>query len=598
MPTSRPLAPYGATTRCLLAIAATAAITTAQAHLDLDGRLLLPAPPTVGPLQFAADGSCSRQQPEPVDAYGLLSPLHQAMLRSVSDRRDQQEHVLGCWLDPVAPQVASLFNAAIMGPQGFQLSNRWTSTATQPSGFNTGDPTVLTVSFVPDGTYLPNGVGEGAGTSNLFAAFNGSFPSQATWQNRIIAAFTAWGDLTGTSYVFEPNDDGAPMFNTSGALGVRGDVRIGGKFVDGNNGILAYNFYPNGGDMVIDTGDLSWYANSSGNYRRLFNVVAHEHGHGLGLDHVCPADGTKLMEPYATTGYEGPQFDDVMSGQRFYGDRFENNDSGATATDLGTLGNGLTTVTNVSNDGSTDQDYFKFTVTGDKMLTITVHPAGSPYLEGPQVGNCTTGTSLDPRLMRNLSIVLMNGTATGVITFSTTAPIGVDEVISGYAVTAGTYQARVTGSGTDTIQMYELSIDVVDNGPVAAATLVGSSCGGLAWNALNRPLLGTSQMILMTGINTPAASIGIVLLGYGQIPGGFDLGLLGAPGCTLYCDFVDMQTAFPLFSSSFLWQLPIPNNQALAGSVLMTQGGTLVGTGVNPLGVLTANGVQLTLGTQ
>ncbi|MBL8731622.1 MAG: hypothetical protein JNN13_04545, partial [Planctomycetes bacterium] len=70
------------------------------------------------------------------------------------------------------------------------------------------------------------------------------------------------------------------------------------------------------------------------------------------------------------------------------------------------------------------------------------------------------------------------------------------------------------------------------------------------------------------------------------------------PGCTLYCDFVDMQTAFPLFSSSFLWQLPIPNNQALAGSVLMTQGGTLVGPGVNPLGVLTANGVQLTLGTQ
>ena len=46
------------------------------------------------------------------------------------------------------------------------------------------------------------------------------------------------------------------------------------------------------------------WASSGGTYRFLRNVVMHEHGHGLGFQHTCPANGTKLMEPFIDTSPE------------------------------------------------------------------------------------------------------------------------------------------------------------------------------------------------------------------------------------------------------------------------------------------------------
>ena len=69
------------------------------------------------------------------------------------------------------------------------------------------------------------------------------------------------------------------------------------RYITGNFGILAYNFFPNSGDMVIDVPD-SFYNNTSNNSLGLRNTLAHEHGHGLGLSHVCPVNQTKLMEPF------------------------------------------------------------------------------------------------------------------------------------------------------------------------------------------------------------------------------------------------------------------------------------------------------------
>jgi len=106
-----------------------------------------------------------------------------------------------------------------------------------------------------------------------------------------------------------PNDDGNPISNVGsaypGSLGVRGDVRIGGHLIDGNSNILSYNYFPNNGDMVIDTAD-NFYENLTGNSLGLRNVLAHEHGHGLGFEHVCLINQTKLMEPFISFAFDGP----------------------------------------------------------------------------------------------------------------------------------------------------------------------------------------------------------------------------------------------------------------------------------------------------
>ena len=48
----------------------------------------------------------------------------------------------------------------------------------------------------------------------------------------------------------------------------------------------------------LDSADAGYFAISSQNYRRFFNVLTHEHGHGLGIAHVCPINNTKLMEEH------------------------------------------------------------------------------------------------------------------------------------------------------------------------------------------------------------------------------------------------------------------------------------------------------------
>ena len=88
--------------------------------------------------------------------------------------------------------------------------------------------------------------------------------------NLLKRTYDDWGAKSGLSFIYEPNDDGASYNAASrGVLGVRGDIRVGGTAVDGDFGILAFNFYPNGGgstgtdgDMVIDTSDR-WYQDNS-----------------------------------------------------------------------------------------------------------------------------------------------------------------------------------------------------------------------------------------------------------------------------------------------------------------------------------------------
>ena len=363
-------------------------------------------------------------------------------------------------------RAARSFERNSLSPQNatkYRTVNRWTFTATDGGGLSQGDPTTLTWSVVPDGTAIPAEFGFPAAGSNLRAFLNGIYGNEATWLALFQQVFDRWAALTGISYVYEPNDDGAALSGLGGVDGSRGDIRIGGKLIDGGGAILAYNYFPNDGDMVIDTGD-SFYNNTSGNSLGFRNTVSHEHGHGLGVDHVCPINQTKLMEPFLSFGFDGPQHDDILAANRSYGDRFEHDDTPGQAAPLGSIGS--TMESNLSVDSNTDADVYSFVVDAIGAVDVTITPTGMTYLEGPQNGpptySCTAGTSYDTLNIQDLELRVLDVNGTTELAAADVNGVGQPEDLNDVMLLsgAGTYFVEVTGDSSDAAQLYELSMTV------------------------------------------------------------------------------------------------------------------------------------------
>ena len=200
-------------------------------------------------------------------------------------------------------------------------------------------------------------------------------------------------------------------------------------------------------------------------------------------------------------------------------------------------------------------------------------------------------------MLRNLNLFVYNDVGSSILGIAASQPAGSTESLAGIPLTAGTYHIRVGASSFDQIQMYRLEITIVDDGTVATAAQVGTGCGGLTWTDLTTPLIGGNQISRLDNIPNPASSIVLLLLGFTDIPGGLDLGFLGAPTCTLYVDTISIQTIFPT-SSFYVWLFQIPNTPSVSGAQIWTQAGLLVPPGTNALGIITANTIELTLGTQ
>ncbi|MFK7760443.1 MAG: GC-type dockerin domain-anchored protein, partial [Phycisphaerales bacterium] len=321
------------------------------------------------------------------------------------------------------------------------------------------------------------GIGLGSGNSALFQWLNGIYGSPANWQPFFDQVFDRWSELTGLSYVFEPNDDGVNTNGAAGVLGVRGDVRIGAYDFqnDGNGGVLAYNNFPQDGDMIFDAFD-TFYNNTGGNSLRLRNIISHEHGHGLGMLHVCPAVGTKLMEPFISTAFDGPQLDDILNGQRHYGDPLEPNDNAASASDLGSFGVGSNVVVgNVSVDDNSDDDFYEFTLTEPTRVIITLTPDADEFTQGPQTQACNTGNLTDFDSIQNLRIAIFGADdLVNPILLVDDNGIGEQESAFFDGETAGTYFMRIdTSISTNNIQRYNTSlfgIDLPFLGPVVLVT--------------------------------------------------------------------------------------------------------------------------------
>ena len=343
----------------------------------------------------------------------------------------------------------------------FQTYYRWSSTATDGGVLSEGDPMTLTWSVVADGTPITSGYGEPAAPSSLRAHLTTIYGSEAAWLAVFQQVFDRWGQLAGITYIYELNDDGTTLPSLGGVTGVRADIRIGGHYIDGNYGVLAYNYYPSNGDMVIDTPD-SFFDDISLNSLKLRNTLAHEHGHGLGLKHSCPLNQTKLMEPMLTTSFDGPQHDDILGANRFYGDRFEDNDILSEAAPLSAFGS--ITKDNLSVDRNTDADLYSFIADVGAAVDVTITPIGSTYLSGPQNtnGSCTAGTDYDSLNIQDLEVRVLDVNGSTELAAADRNGVGQPEVLDDIALSsgAGTYYVEITGDATDAAQLYQLSIIV------------------------------------------------------------------------------------------------------------------------------------------
>ena len=411
-----------------------------------------------------------------------LPPFYQNLvLRLMLCEPAERPPLAFCFAPDTDEEIVRIVSQLIYGvdrPWDYQAGNRWSTTAHGGTG-GQGDPITITYSFVPDGVNVPDGIGEGAAPNEIYARMNTLFGSEAAWKAKFAQVFDRWSQLCGIQYE-EVADDGAALFGSAGVLGARGDVRICMKPLDGGSGVLAYNYFPNTGDMVLDRAE-NW-ASSSNNYRFMRNIVAHEHGHGIGLHHVCPVNQTKLLEPFLSTSFDGPRHDDVRGGQRHYGDAYEQNNTSASATDLGAI-DGSFDVVEASSDDNSDTDWYRFSVGSGQQVAITLDVLGFTYLEGAQNGDgsCSPGTQINSLDDNNLAVRLYDATATILLAEAAAQPAGVDEVIPNTLLPVpGNYFVQVVSGTANAIQLYNLNLNVSDAAPSPLLT-VESPNGGESW---------------------------------------------------------------------------------------------------------------------
>jgi hypothetical protein len=120
--------------------------------------------------------------------------------------------------------------------------------------------------------------------------------------------------------------------------------------------------------------------------------------------------------------------------------------------------------------------------------------------------------------------------------------------------------------------------------------LGGADVLAVALSAAPAPVLGST--VIYTTSNIPAATqLPALIMSFGQINPGIDLGAVGAPGCSQLIN-TSGSSSTALFGSPTVSQsLFIPPVPAFAGTQLYCQSATLT-PGANSLGVLTSNGIK------
>ncbi len=437
-------------------------------------------------------------------------------------------------LEVIAEFQRRLYEAWLKESQSrYQTGTRWSG----GSFGSTGDPITLYWSFVPDGLSISGGAGEPAAPSNLFSKMDAIEP-RATWVLRVQQIFDRWSQVGGIDYVRitvggNDWDDGA-SWGSNYSANNRGHVRISMHQIDGSSGILAYNYFPQNGDMVLDAGDATngSFGSNSDSHRFFRNTVAHEHGHGFGFNHVCSSNSNQLMEPFLQTSFDGPRQDDIRAIQRYYGDINEPDNSAGAAVFAGNLGIGTINLGTVpapltgSNDPNSstlsleaigDDDFHELTTGSILLANFTVTPVGSTYDDSSQSGggSCNSGNNRNTLAAGNLQFDLIAADGSTVIHNVNAQPAGTAETYTGALLSpAGDFYLKVSkfAAADGQVQLYKVAMTGTSVPTITASDGTSSAHVAVSWtsipnntsyqvrrNTVNN--LGTST-IIATGLGT------------------------------------------------------------------------------------------------
>lgn len=357
----------------------------------------------------------------------------------------------------------------------FDIVNRWTTTQIDGPGISRGDSITLLWSIVPDGQSYDR-----SSNSDLIQYMDNLWDvpqaeqmpdlTNRVWFGHIQDAYDQYSYVSGLNMIYVPELD------TSGAsTGQFGDIRIGGEAFDDpndNTNVLANSTFPNSGDMLIDTtpGDLAQ------NGALLRNIISHESGHGVGLGHSDITGAKAVMQSFIQTNFFGLQFDDIYAFNRLYGDPLEkngSNDTPATSTQLGSFSQsasvslgtdaGDSVAKEFDNDwlgidGSSDTDWFRFTIPNGGVARINVTPQGPTYTTAKQgLFNAAAQSDLSLDLYASDLTPIVSENTSGLGEAETTGDIRLSQ--------PGEYFIRVTGA-QDVNQFYEIDMDFTVDGLV------------------------------------------------------------------------------------------------------------------------------------
>lgn len=396
-----------------------------------------------------------------------------------------------CFAPGTDPAYAAAFKQRWSQSTKFAEVGRWTSSATGGGSGALGSPITLTYSFVPDGTMT---IEDETNTNSLYASLDTKFGSTGAWKDVFRDAFAEWSDITGITFVEETSDDGAAWPDSPGQIGVRGDIRIIAINIDGGSGVLAFNYFPNWGDMAIDAAE-NW-GNASNNYRFARNIIAHELGHGLGLGHVWPVVGSKLMEPYLDTSFDGPQDDDIRGNQHYYGDDRESNNALGGAANLGDFTpNAVTTDLALHTGG--DEDWYFFGASPGDAIAARATPVGGTYAVGSSEFSVST---ISTNAILPLSVEVYEDNGTSLLRSASAGTAG--EIVSTVPVelpagNAGFYVRVFSDSSANSPQRYKLT-QFTGSTDVFALTVSGQNADGMTVTAAPADLTGASARDIPT----------------------------------------------------------------------------------------------------